>query len=179
MQQLERALGGARVAVAQAEIGVDDADEIELREMMPLGDELRADDDVEVAFGDVVELLAQPFDRLHEIARQHQHARLRETAPRPPPPAVRRRARPARSESVGLAFRALRRRRHREAAMMADELAPEAMIDQPGIAIRTWQAEAAGAAKRQRRIAAAIEEKKAPARRVRARSSPLRRGAAR
>jgi hypothetical protein len=30
MEQLERALDGARVAVGQAEIGVDDADQIEL-----------------------------------------------------------------------------------------------------------------------------------------------------
>ena len=58
----------------------------------------------------------------------------------------------------GVALRALRRRRHREAAMMADQPPLEAMIDQPGVAIRALQAEAAGAAQRQRRIAAAIEE---------------------
>ena len=49
MQQLEGALGGARVAVAEAEIGVDNADQIELGKMVALGDELRADDDVEAA----------------------------------------------------------------------------------------------------------------------------------
>src|SRR5436190_1191367 len=42
--------------------------------------------------------------------------------------------------------------------MMADELALEAMIDQPGVAVRTVEAEAAGAAKRQRRVAAAIQK---------------------
>ena len=74
MQELERALGRARIAVGEAEIGVDDADQIELREMVALGDELRADDDVEAALGDVVELLAQALDRFDEIARQHQDA---------------------------------------------------------------------------------------------------------
>jgi hypothetical protein len=48
--------------------------------------------------------------------------------------------------------------RHGEAAMMADELAAEAVVDQPGIAIRTGKAEAAGAAQGQRRIAAAVKK---------------------
>ena len=41
---------------------------------------------------------------------------------------------------------------------MADELAPEAVIDQPGVAVRTGEAKAARAAERQRRVAAAVEE---------------------
>ena len=61
----------------------------------------------------------------------------------------------------------------REAAMMADQPPPEAMIDQPGIAIRACEAMPAGAAQRERRIAAAIEEQQAPARRARARPAPL------
>src|SRR5215470_20329008 len=48
--------------------------------------------------------------------------------------------------------------RHGEAAMVADKLAAETVIDQPGVAIRTGEAEAAGAAQGQRRIAAAVEE---------------------
>ena len=42
--------------------------------------------------------------------------------------------------------------------MVADQPLAEAMIDQPGVAIRALQAEAAGAAERERRIAAAVEE---------------------
>ena len=42
--------------------------------------------------------------------------------------------------------------------MMADQPTLEAVIDQPGVAIRALQTESAGAAQRQRRIAAAIEE---------------------
>ena len=80
MQKLEGALGGARIAVAQAEIRIDHADQIEHREMMALGDQLGADDDVEQAFGDVGEFLAHALDGGDEIARQHQHARAAETA---------------------------------------------------------------------------------------------------
>src|SRR5258708_27104201 len=57
-----------------------------------------------------------------------------------------------------MALRTFLRRRRGEAAMMADELALEAVIDQPGVAVRTIEPEAAGAAERERRIAAAIEE---------------------
>ena len=42
--------------------------------------------------------------------------------------------------------------------MMADQPLAKAMIDQPGIAIRALQAEAAGAAERERRVAAAVQE---------------------
>ena len=44
------------------------------------------------------------------------------------------------------------------AAMMADERAAKAMLDQPRRAIRALKAMAAGAAESQRRIAAAVEE---------------------
>ena len=122
MQQLEGALGGARIAVAEAEIGIDDADQIELREMMALGDELRADDDVEAALRDVVELLAQPLDRGDEIAREHQDARLpgnssatsSSSRSTPGPQAT--------NEFAAWHFGHCCRLRHREAAVMADEL---------------------------------------------------------
>ena len=42
--------------------------------------------------------------------------------------------------------------------MVTDQPPLEAMIDQPGIAVRTIQPDTAGAAQRQRRIAAAIEK---------------------
>ena len=42
--------------------------------------------------------------------------------------------------------------------MMADELAAEAVVHQPGVAVGAGKPEAAGAAQRQRRVAAAIEE---------------------
>ena len=126
--------------------------------MVSLRHELRADDDVEFSLGDVVELLPQAFHRFNKIARQHQQAaageQLRHFFAQPL------HARADRRETIlGLAFRAFGRRRQRIAAVMADEPPPEAMIDQPGVAIRAMQAKAAGAAERERRIAAPVEKK--------------------
>ena len=150
MQQLERALGRARIAVAEPEIGVDDADQIELGEMMALGDQLRADDDVEAALRHVVELLPQALHRFHQVARQHQDARAGKQLGRlllQPLDA----GADGGEAFGGVAVRAFRRRRHGEAAMVADQPPLEAVIDQPGVAIRALQAEAAGAAERERR----------------------------
>ena len=122
MQELERALGRARVAVAHAEIGVDDADQVELGEMMALGDKLRADDEIDAAFRDLVELLAHALDGRDQVARQHQDAGLREECRRLFLDALD--AGAAGREAVGrLAFRAGGGLRRREAAMVADELA--------------------------------------------------------
>ena len=46
---LEAALGGAQVAAGKAEVGIDHADQGEVGEMIALGDELGADDDVDLA----------------------------------------------------------------------------------------------------------------------------------
>ena len=100
MQQLECALGRARIAIGETEIGIDNADEIELREMMALGDELRADDDVELSLGDLVELGAQPLDRFHEIARQDDAALAGKQRRALLPPAARRPGPTAASVSV-------------------------------------------------------------------------------
>ena len=54
IEQLERSLGRARIAIAEPEIGVDDADQIEPRKVVALRDELGSDDDVDPAFGDYV-----------------------------------------------------------------------------------------------------------------------------
>ena len=68
-------------------------------------------------------------------------------------------ARPAGDERAGLAaLRALLRERHREPAVMAIEPPAEAVLDQPRRALRTFDAVPAGAAQRQRRIAAPVEE---------------------
>src|SRR3954468_10593746 len=55
-------------------------------------------------------------------------------------------------------MRAGLRARHRETAMVTDEALAEAMIDQPGVANGAGEAMATGAAQRQRRVAAPIEE---------------------
>ena len=68
-------------------------------------------------------------------------------------------ARSNRNKAVGgVTIRAFLQERHREAAMMTDQPALEAVVDQPGVAIRACQSEAAGTAERQRCVAAAIEK---------------------
>ena len=66
-QELERALGRARIGVGEADVGVDDADEGQQREVVPLGDELRADDEVVGAARRRVELAAQGLDPARRI----------------------------------------------------------------------------------------------------------------
>ncbi len=68
MQQLERAFGGARIAVCQAQIGIDHTNQVELGKMVSLRHKLGADDDIEAALRDRVEFLAQALDRFDEIA---------------------------------------------------------------------------------------------------------------
>src|SRR6185295_11640859 len=55
-------------------IGIDDADQVELGEVMTLGDELGADHDVEAALRNVIELLPKTLHAVDQIAGQHQDA---------------------------------------------------------------------------------------------------------
>ena len=77
IEQLKSPLGGARIAIAQTEIRIDDADQIEPREIMPLRHQLRADDDIDAAFRDFIQLAAHGLDRGDQVARQHHGARVR------------------------------------------------------------------------------------------------------
>jgi hypothetical protein len=66
-EELERALAGAKVRQMQGEVGVDDADERDIREMQALGDHLRADEDVDLADAKRAERLAISLAALHDI----------------------------------------------------------------------------------------------------------------
>src|SRR5262245_14402497 len=157
MQQLKCSLGGTGVAVTQAEIGVDDADQIELGKMVPFRDKLRADDEIEASFSNVVELLPETLDRLHEIARQNQNPCLREQLSRFLLEPLHTGA--DRSKALSsLTVRTFRRRRDRISAVVTHQPALEAMIDQPGIAIRALKTEPAGPAQCEGRIAAPVEK---------------------
>src|SRR5205085_7819681 len=108
---------------------------------------LRADDDVDTALFDVAEFLAHALDRGDEIARQHQDALIGKQRggflfePL--------HAGAARDKRIRcLALRAGSRRWRGEAAMVADKLTLEAVIDQPGVAVRAIEPEAAGSAQR-------------------------------
>ena len=68
MQQLERPLAGARVgALCQPQIAIDDADGGEIGEMVSLGDDLRADDDVGFAALDLQDDLAHFGEAGNEV----------------------------------------------------------------------------------------------------------------
>ena len=103
---------------------------------MALGDELRADDEIEGALGDLVQFAPQPLGAAGKIRRQHEDAGVwkqprrffRETLDA---------GAAGRQRVFRLAFRADMRARLHMAAMMADQRAAEAMLDQPGVAIRS------------------------------------------
>ena len=124
---------------------------------MALRHELRADDEVVFAVRRGVELAAQRLDPAGKVGRKRRASAR---------PGKERRllgepldAGPAGGEAVGVvAFRAEFRPRFDMAAMMADERGAEAVLDQPGRAIGAFEPMAAGAAERQRRIAAPVEE---------------------
>ena len=131
LQQLEGALGRARIAIGKAEIGVDDADQRHVGKIVPLGDQLRADDDVGLALGDRLELQPQPLHAAQHVGGQHDGARLGKMSDDLLGDALD--ARPAGDEMIErAAFRAGFRPLLVVAAMMADELAAEAVLDQPG-----------------------------------------------
>ncbi len=74
-KELERPFRSARVAIGKTQIRIDDADQGHVREVVPLGDELRADDDVRLPAGDCLELQPQPLDP-HQIGGEHDGARV-------------------------------------------------------------------------------------------------------
>ena len=125
--------------------------------MMPLGDQLRADDDVDAAFGDLVQFAAHDLERGDQVARQHHGARLRKQRGDLFLQPLDARA-DGDQRLLGLTLRTGMRPRHREAAVMTDQPLAKAVIDQPRIADVAGKAVTAGAAQRQRRIAAPIEE---------------------
>ena len=66
-KKLERALGRARIGVGETHVGVDYADKGQKREVMPLGDQLRADDEVVGAARRCIELSAQSVEPTRRI----------------------------------------------------------------------------------------------------------------
>jgi hypothetical protein len=144
VEQLPGSFRGARIAVAEPQIGIDHADEIQAREMVALRHQLRADNDVDTALGDLVQLAAHGLDRGDQVTRQHHRARLRKQRNRLFLEPLHTRA----DRDQRLLRRAIwagGRTRHREAAMMADQALAEAMIDQPSVADGAGEAMAAGA----------------------------------
>src|SRR3546814_11697064 len=72
---LKGALGRAQVAAVEPEVGIDDADEGEVGEMIALGDELRADDDIDQPALDIVDELGGFRGRPERVRSDDRDAR--------------------------------------------------------------------------------------------------------
>ena len=124
--------------------------------MMPLGHQLRTDDQIELPLLDIAQGIAEQ-EPTRQVARQHADARLWKAQRRLFRQPLD--ARPHRHHlALSLAMRAGLRHRLQMPAMVAHQLAPEAMLDQRGSAVGAFQPVPAGPAQGQRRIAAAVQE---------------------
>ena len=145
MQKLVSSFGGPQITAGQPEIGIDHADQRQAREMVALGDNLGADDDIVLMIANRNQQVAQPLVILGGIARQHDDAGLGEIffhffvdtfdAGTAGGKAV-----------MVVTFRAGFRHGHEIAAMVAGQPAGFLMLDQPRRAARAVHAVAAGAA---------------------------------
>ena len=158
VQKLECAFGGARIGtVGKTQIAVDDADEGKAGEVVALGDDLRADDDVDVARLDAADHVAHFGQARDQVGRKQRDAGVRKAFSDFLRHALDTRA--AGDKTIGCsALRTLFGKRQREAAVVAIEAFLKAVLDQPRRALRTFDAVAAGAAQRQRRVSAPIKE---------------------
>src|SRR3546814_12337714 len=73
---LKGALGRAQVAAVEPEVGIDDADEGEVGEMIALGDELGADDDIDQPALDIVDEFGGFRGRPQGVRSDDRDARL-------------------------------------------------------------------------------------------------------
>ncbi len=157
MQQLIGALGGAQITTGKTEIGIDDAHQCQHRKMMPLGDDLRADQDIEPMRFDSRDQRRGSARAGQRVARHHGGARRRKQRANllgeslDAGPAGGKRTRSG-------TRRAILRQRFGMTAMMTLQPPEEAVFDEPGRAVRTLHAMAAGMAERQRRVTPSVEE---------------------
>ena len=77
--QLKAAFGGAQVGALQSQVRIDHAHQCQAREVVALGDDLRADDDVGVAFGDLGDGLLQRACRMEQVRGQDRGLGVGET----------------------------------------------------------------------------------------------------
>ncbi len=61
IEQLEGALGGARIAIGEPQIGVHHPNQRHVGKIVPLGDKLGADHDIRLAFCDSIEFQPEPL----------------------------------------------------------------------------------------------------------------------
>ena len=154
---LEAALGGAKIAAGEAEVGIDHADQRQVGEVIALGDQLRADHDVDRARLHRADELGGAQRRPDGVGRDDRRPRFGEQLGDLVGDPLD--ARTAGDQAVLLAaFGAGLGRRHDMPAMVAGEAVHQPVLDHPGGAVGALEAVAAVAAQGQRREAAAVEE---------------------
>src|SRR5690606_14021118 len=147
--ELEGSLGRARVRLPEAEIAINDADRGKVREMVALGDDLSADDDVGLPVLDCRDHLAHLGKAWDQVARKQRQPRRGEPLRHLLGDALYTRA--AGDKGVRLpALGAFLWHWQCESAVVAGKLAPEPVLDEPSRALRALDARAAGPAERQR-----------------------------
>jgi len=77
-QQLEGPFAGAEIRLMQRQVGVNDAHQRHVREMQPLGDHLRADQDVYLADAEIAQRLPVIVLALHRVGVHAPDARVGE-----------------------------------------------------------------------------------------------------
>ena len=157
IEQLKRALRGAQVTATQTEIGIDHTDQSEIGKVMPLGNDLGPDQKIELVI----------VHRAHQFGRFARPGRLVAGHDRDPSLGQQRLdllGDPLDAGATGdqrvdrAAFGAMIRLGAAVAAVVAEQAPPQAMENQPGAAIGTAQAMAAGTAQGQRREATSVEK---------------------
>ena len=155
-QQRGEPLGRAEIGAVERVVGAEHADQREAREIVALGEHLRADEDVDLAG---VNALAHRGERalaLRAVAVDAHDARCRKSRRERVLEPLR--AVPERQQVDVAALRARARQALRVAAVVAAQLAVIAMDDEPRAAARAARLPAARRAQQRRRVAAAVDE---------------------
>ena len=155
----KQALGCAAVGGEQRGIGTERTDQRQLGEVVPLGQHLRADEDVGLAGVNLLDEDFPLFPALGGIAVDAQDARLRKTFGKNGFDALR--AAPERLDVLIAAGRASARHAALEAAVMTTQAPVGEMQNEIGSAARAMRNPAARGAGQHRRIAAPVEEDEA------------------
>ena len=154
---LEAALGRAQVAALEREIGIDHADQREVGEVVALGDQLGAHDDVDVARLHRADEFGGARGGPDGVGGDDRSLRVGEQCRDFVGDALDTRA--TGHQRVFLAaFGAFGRRGHDVAAMVARQPCHQPVFDHPGGAVGALEAVAAIPAQRQRGETAAVEE---------------------
>ena len=159
-EELIGPLPGAKVSAFHAAVGIDHANQGEVREIVALGDDLRADQHIDFACSHAVDNAACLFAGPGGVGGENFHPRLRQQHADFFGHALHAGA-DAHQRILCAAHRAGFGLWHRPAGQVADETVGIAVLCQPAFGARAFQPLAARLAYDERGIAAPVEEKQA------------------